>query len=97
MTDNEMCFSFLVSLVITIITYVFSAGERKKKPEYTATQVRMILDEHVHSERDRSVTYRRMTDKIKYETLAEEFSMSVRQVKKIVYRCEKIVFAHLPE
>lgn len=97
MTDNEICFSFLVSLVITIITFVFSTGEKKEKPEYTATQVRTLLEEHVHSERDRAVTYRRMADKVKYETLAEEFQMSVRQIKKIVYRCEKIVYAHLTE
>ena len=30
-------------------------------------------------------------------TLAEEFQMSDRQIKNIVYRCEKILFSHLPK
>ena len=30
-----------------------------------------------------------------YEKVAEEFDMSVRQVKDIVYRCQEIIFKHM--
>lgn len=45
-----------------------------------------IIDEWIYNERDRAMIKRRMLDGITYEKLAEEFDMSVRQVKRI---CEK--------
>ena len=35
---------------------------------------------------------RRLIDGVCYEPLAEEFDMSVRQVKNIVYRAEDAIF-----
>lgn len=43
-----------------------------------------IIDEWVFNERNRSILKRRMLDGLTYEKLAEEFDMSVRQIKKIV-------------
>lgn len=40
---------------------------------------------------------RRLIDGVCYEPLAEEFSLSVRQVKNIVYKGEKQIVRHLPE
>ena len=45
--------------------------------------------------RDREILKRRLCDGITYEMLAEEFDLSVRQVKNIVYKNEKIIFKHL--
>ena len=39
-----------------------------------------------NAERDRRVVLRRLIDGITYETLAEEFDMSDRQIKRIVYK-----------
>ena len=64
--------------------------------EYTNSQIRALIDEHIHSERDRAILYRRLVDGVCFEPLAEEFQMSDRQIKTIVYRCEKILFSHLP-
>lgn len=40
---------------------------------------------------------RRLIDGVCYEPLAEEFMLSVRQVKNIVYKGEKQIFRHLSE
>lgn len=64
--------------------------------EYTNSQIKALIDEHIHSERDRAILYRRLVDGVCFEPLAEEFQMSDRQIKTIVYRCEKILFSHLP-
>lgn len=45
-----------------------------------------LIDEHINSERDRSILHRRFIDGITFEVLAEEFDMSVSQIKRIVYR-----------
>lgn len=54
-----------------------------------------LIDEYIHSARDRALMKRRLIDGICYEPLAEEFNLSVRQTKNIVYRCENIIFRHL--
>ena len=63
--------------------------------DYTNSQIKILIDEHIHSARDREILYRRLVDGICFEPLAEEFQMSDRQIKNIVYRCEKILYAHL--
>ena len=54
--------------------------------EYTNSQIGAIIDEHIHSQRDRQIMKRRMIDGICYEPLAEEFDLSTVQVKRIVHR-----------
>ena len=63
--------------------------------EYTNSQIENIIDEYIHSERDRKILKRRLVDGIPYEPLAEEFDLSVRHVKSIIYKCEDIVFSHI--
>lgn len=43
-----------------------------------------LIDEYVHSERDRQMMKRYLIDDITLEALAEEFDLSVRQTKYIV-------------
>ena len=64
--------------------------------EYTNSQIKALIDEHVLSERDREILKRRLVDGICFEPLAEEFGLSVRQVKAIVYKASVILFAKLP-
>lgn len=54
-----------------------------------------IIDEWIKSERNRKILKRRLIDGICFEPLADEFQMSVRQIKNIVYKSEKILFSHL--
>ncbi len=62
---------------------------------YTNSQISHIIDEYVHNERDRKILKRRFVDGIVFDKLAEEFDLSVRQVKNIVYKSEKIFLKHL--
>lgn len=62
---------------------------------YTNSQIRALIDEYVHSERDRAILKRRFIDGICFEPLAAEFDLSVRHVKNIVYRCGDTIFKHL--
>ena len=64
--------------------------------EYTNSQIREIIAEYVHSERDRRILERRLVDGITFERLAEEFDMSPRQMKNIIYRLQEQLFKHLP-
>lgn len=50
------------------------------------SEIAVCIDEYIRSERDRNILKRRMIDGITYECLAEEFDMSVRQIKNIVYK-----------
>jgi DNA-directed RNA polymerase specialized sigma24 family protein len=50
------------------------------------SEIEHLIDEWILSERDRAILKRRLLDGICYEPLAEEFEMSVRQIKTIVYK-----------
>lgn len=58
------------------------------------SEVRRLINEWIKSERDRNIVTRRLIDGITYERIAEEFNLSVRQTKNIVYRSEIRIFAH---
>ena len=66
--------------------------------DYSRTELEAAINEYIvgrNAERDRKVIYRRLIDGICYEPLAEEFDLSVRQIKRIVYKCEEIIFRHI--
>lgn len=60
--------------------------------EYSNSGIILLIDEYVHSERDRKILKRRLIDGLTYENLAEEFDLSVTQIKRIVYKGEDIIF-----
>ena len=64
---------------------------------YTNSQIRDIISEYIHNERDRKILERRLIDGITFERLAEEFDLSVRRMKTIVYTCQVEIFRHIPE
>lgn len=59
------------------------------------SEISALIDEWIHSERDRAVLKRRLIDGVCYEPLAEEFNLSVRQIKSIVYKGEDKLFKRL--
>ena len=63
--------------------------------EYTNSQIRALIDEHIHSERDRKILKRRLCDGVRFEALAEEFDLSTQRVKTIVYRAQDRLFRHV--
>ena len=63
--------------------------------EYSNSQVSEIIDEYIHSEIGRKIMKRRLIDGIFFEELSSEFNYSVRQIKNIVYKYEKVIYSHL--
>lgn len=61
--------------------------------DMSRTEIEFLIDEWIHKERDREILKRRLLDGICYEPLAEEFDLSVRQVKNIVYKAEERLFS----
>ena len=68
----------------------------QNRHEYKNSEVIEIVNEYIHSQRDRGIMIRRLVDMATLEQLAEEFDMSVSQIKRIVYRNAEIVFRHIP-
>lgn len=67
--------------------------ENASKSELDSLIAEWIIGKN--AERDRAILRRRLFDGITFEKLSEEFGLSVRQTKAIVYKCEEKVFKHL--
>lgn len=63
--------------------------------EYSNSQVAEVIEEWIHSERDRSIMKRRLIDGLTFEKLAEEYDLSVRRIKTIVYTNSEKIFTHM--
>ena len=66
--------------------------------DLSRSEIEHLIDEWVvgrNAARDRMILKRRLIDGITFERLAEEFDLSVRQVKNIVYRHEDRLFSHI--
>jgi DNA-directed RNA polymerase specialized sigma24 family protein len=51
-----------------------------------------LIDKYVRGERARAILKRRLIDEICYEPLAEEFDISVPQLKRIIYKAQEQLF-----
>jgi len=59
------------------------------------SEIEFLVDEWIvgkNAERNRKILKRRLLDGVKYEALAEEFDLSVRQTKNIIYKAEEKLF-----
>lgn len=56
--------------------------------DLSRSEIEYLIEEWILNERDRAIVRRRLLDGICYEPLAEEFSLSIQQVKTIVYRSQ---------
>lgn len=54
-----------------------------------------LIDEWIKNERNRAILKRRLIDGVCFEPLAEEFGLSVRQTKNIVYKSQDALFRHI--
>ena len=63
--------------------------------EYTNSQIGQIIDEYIHSQRDRSILKSRYIDGLTQEALSEMYDLSVKQIRNIIYKSEVILFRHL--
>lgn len=65
------------------------------RPDLPRSEYESLINEWIFKERDRAILKRRLLDGITYEALAEEFDLSVRQVKNIVYKSEDRLFSKI--
>jgi len=63
--------------------------------EYSNSQIREVIAEWIHDERNRKILERRLIDGLTFERLAEEFDMSDRQMRRIVLKLQEQLFKHL--
>lgn len=68
---------------------------RKCVSDLSRSEMSNLIDEWIFNERDRAILKRRLLDGIIYDKLAEEFDLSVRHVKHIVYKGEERIFKHI--
>ena len=64
--------------------------------DISRSEIEKLINEYIvgrNAERDRKILSRRLIDGIVYEKLAEEFDMSVRQIKNIVYKRQEQIFS----
>lgn len=59
------------------------------------SEIERLIDEWIFNERDRAILKRRLLDGCCYEPLAEEFDLSVRHVKSIVYKAQERLYKHI--
>ena len=63
--------------------------------EVSRSEWEHLIDEWIFNERDRKILKRRLLDGICFEPLAEEFDLSVTQVKHIVYKAQDRLFSKI--
>ena len=68
---------------------------KKQMPEMSRSEIEHLIDEWILSQRDRKILKRRLIDHILFDDLSEEFDLSVRRIKTIVYKGQEKIFKHL--
>lgn len=63
--------------------------------KYTNSEIRYLIEEHLHSKREREIAVVRLIDGLTIEQLAEQFDMSPRHMQRIVNRIQTILFLRL--
>ena len=70
---------------------------RIKDYEYTNSEMEHIIDEHIHSQRDRVICKRCFIDGMTHERIAEEVDLTPRQVSNIISKNSLVIAKHLGE
>lgn len=60
--------------------------------QYTNSEVSKLIEEHIHSERDRRILKARLIDGLTFDELSSVFNISERQLKRIVYKAQDMIF-----
>lgn len=64
--------------------------------EYTNSQIRDLIAEHIHNADDRKMLVLRLIDGMTFEQIGFETDMTTKTVRKRIHKGEEIIFRHLP-
>ena len=66
--------------------------------DYSRSELETAINEWIvgkNAQRDRMILKSRLIDGLTFDALAELYDMSVRQIKRIVYKSQETLFRHL--
>ena len=63
--------------------------------EYSNSEIEHVIDEYIHSKRDRDILKSRFIDGLTFDEISEKYHISTRHAKTIVYKEQEKVFWHL--
>ena len=92
---NKKMLRLLKSGILTIIDLLNCKPDNRAFADLPRPTRERLIDEWIISERDRDIMKRRFSDKVKIETIAEEFDMSARGINYIIKRGIKTIEPHL--
>lgn len=58
--------------------------------EYTNSQIATLIDEYIHSQRDREILKDRFINGLTFSELSGKYYLSERQIKRIVAKADTI-------
>ena len=64
--------------------------------EYTNSQIRELIAEHLHNQVDRKMVFERLVNGLTFEKISEIYQLDIKTVRKRIHRCEEILFRHIP-
>lgn len=74
--------------------------QKSKMIQICRADIERLADQWItgrNAVRDREIIKRRLIDGITYERLAEDFELSDRQIKNIVYKRQEAIYKHVPK
>lgn len=66
-----------------------------RKSDYSNTDISKVIDDYIHSDRDRQILKSRLIDGLTYDELSDRYHLSARRIKTIVYRAQDGLFKRL--
>ena len=64
--------------------------------EYTNSQIRDLIAEHIHNVADRRMLELRLIDGMTFEQIGFEMGMTTKTVRIRIHKGEEILFKHIP-
>ena len=64
--------------------------------EYTNSQIRDLIAEHIHNSDDRKMLSLRLIDGMTFEAIGFEMGMTTKTVRIRIHKGEEILFKHIP-
>ena len=64
--------------------------------EYTNSQIRDLIAEHIHNSADRQMLSLRLIDGMTFENIGFEMGMTTKTVRIRIHKGEEILFKHIP-